>query len=170
MQVNATITAWYTDPVSAKSGYQVLLSNGRLEADFLDRLQEALSGQSSSASTMPGASSTPLIAGRQSNPARPAVSPSPPDNTTVVKSRTAAGSPLNLGDPLRLDHMSSLATQKAVVDRHTEEQEKEAKGLEKILRNQAHPANLVAVRKKDTPVLANPIEDAKVLFSCRRRR
>ena len=65
---------------------------------------------------------------------------------------------------LSLDHMSSLATQKAVIDRHAEEQAKEVKGLEEILRNQAHPANLVAVKKKDTPVLANPIENAKVLF------
>ncbi len=38
------------------------------------------------------------------------------------------------------------------------------KGLEEILHNQAHPANLVAVKKTSTPVLANPIENAKVLF------
>ena len=48
---------------------------------------------------------------------------------------------------------ASLATQKAVVDRHAEEQEKEARGLEEILRNQAHPSNLVAVKRTDTPVL-----------------
>ncbi len=42
VRVNATITAWYTDPVAGKSGYQVLPSNGRLENDFLDRLQQAL--------------------------------------------------------------------------------------------------------------------------------
>ena len=60
--------------------------------------------------------------------------------------------------------MSSLATQKAVIDRRTQEQSKEVKGLQEILLNQAHPANLVAVRKTDTPVLANPIENAKVLF------
>ncbi len=52
--------------------------------------------------------------------------------------------------------MSSLATQKAVIDRHAEEQAKEVKGLEEILRNQAHPANLVAVKKKETPVLGQP--------------
>jgi hypothetical protein len=60
--------------------------------------------------------------------------------------------------------MSSLATRKAVLDRHAEEQAKEAKGLEEILRNQAHPSNLVAVKKADTPVLASPIENAKLLF------
>jgi hypothetical protein len=51
-----------------------------------------------------------------------------------------------------------------VIDRHAEEQAKEVRGLEEILRNQAHPGNLVAVRHRDTPVLVNPIEDAKVLF------
>ena len=63
-----------------------------------------------------------------------------------------------------MDRLSSLATQKAVIDRHAEEQEKEVKGLEEILRNQAHPNNLVAVKKRDTPVLSRPSEDAKVLF------
>ena len=33
VRVSATITAWYTDPVAGKSGYQVLPSNGRLEND-----------------------------------------------------------------------------------------------------------------------------------------
>jgi hypothetical protein len=60
--------------------------------------------------------------------------------------------------------MSSSATQKAVIDPRTQEQSKEVKGLEEILHNQAHPANLVAVKKSSTPVLANPIENAKVLF------
>ena len=45
VRVNATITAWYSDPLPGKSGYQVLPSNGRLEADFLDRLQEALAAR-----------------------------------------------------------------------------------------------------------------------------
>ena len=37
-------------------------------------------------------------------------------------------------------NMPSLATQKAVVDRHTEEEAKEAKGLEEILRLPSYPA------------------------------
>src|SRR6266436_5580450 len=165
VRVSATITAWYTDPLSTKSGYQVLLSNGRLEADFLDRLQEALGGQVSSSSTAPGASPLSSSQRNRSNPPAAALSaPSPRDNARGVKPKTPASSPFNLGDPLSLDHMSSLATQKAVIDRHSEEQANEVKGLEEILRNQAHPRNLVAVRKGDTPVLVSPIENAKVLF------
>ena len=165
VRVKATITAWYTDPVSAKSAYQVLPSNGRLEADFLDRLQEALGGQASSSNTIPVANSRPSPPKNRPSAPRLALSaPLPGNNASGVQAKTAAGSPFNLGDPLNLDHMSSLATQKAVVDRRAEEQSKEARSLEEILRNQAYPGNLVAVKKRDTPVLANPIEDAKVLF------
>ena len=60
--------------------------------------------------------------------------------------------------------MASLATRKAIVDKHTEEQEKEAKALEEILQNQAHPSNLAAVTTAKTPVFASPSQGAKVLF------
>ena len=163
VRVNATITAWYTDPVSGKSGYQVLPSNGRLEADFLDRLQEALGEQASPAAATSRSNLPPSASGSSSNPPG-AVRTPPPHAAATAGSRPPAGSPFKLGDPLSLDHMSSLATQKAVIDRRAEEQLKEVKGLEEILHNQAHPANLVAVKKTNTPILANPIENAKVLF------
>ncbi len=38
VRVSVEVTAWYADPVAARSGYQVLTSNGRLEADLLDQL------------------------------------------------------------------------------------------------------------------------------------
>ena len=163
VRVNATITAWYTDPLTGKSGYQALPSNGRLEADFLDRLQEALGDQGSPMGATPQPNLPPSASRSPSNPPAAARTP-PPHASTSAGSRPPTASPFKLGDPLSLDHMSSLATQKAVIDRRTEEQSKEVKGLEEILHNQAHPANLVAVKKTDTPVLANPIENAKVLF------
>ena len=166
VRVNATISAWYSDPVSGKSGYQVLPSNGRLEADFLDRLQQALGGQGTS-SGHAKAEPQPSSAGSQSSPQAPhSASPSRASQPSApgVGSKAPVGSPFNLGNPLGPDHMSSLATQKAVLDRQAEEQTKEAKGLEEILSNQAHPNNLVAVKKAGTPVLASPIENAKVLF------
>jgi len=60
--------------------------------------------------------------------------------------------------------MASLATRKAIVDKHTEEQEKEAKALEEIIQNQAHPSNLGAVITAKTPVFASPSQGSKVLF------
>ena len=45
VRLNAKITAWHVDRDISKSGYEVLPSNGRLELDLLDRLQEKLTGK-----------------------------------------------------------------------------------------------------------------------------
>ena len=42
VHVTSKITAWYTDPNPTQSGYRVLLSNGHVESDLLDRIDEAL--------------------------------------------------------------------------------------------------------------------------------
>jgi hypothetical protein len=167
VRVSAKITAWYSDLTSSKSGYQELPSNGRLETDFLDRLEDALAGKVSlpmanapaiSAPAKPkpkAAGSSPGISGRLPNSGISAMSkvPGAPD-----------ASPFKVGNAANSDLVASLATQRAVADKHMEDLTKEAKGLEEILRNQAHPNNLVAVKKSGTPVLASPIEGAKVLF------
>ena len=181
VRVSAKITAWYADPDSSKSAYQVLPSNGRLETDLLDRLQDALSGQSSSVVPTTGTPATgaakPPVASAPSQPKNkvavsvPNISaPMPNTGTSAAPmasskgSTTPANSPFKLGNGVNSDIATSLATQKAVADKHMEELTKEAKGLEEILRNQAHPKNLVAVRKSSTPVLVSPVEVAKVLF------
>ena len=166
VRVSATITAWYNDPVAGKSDYQVLPSNGRLENDFLDQLQEVLNHEASSAASNSRTSSTRLATSK-SAPAAPdptISAPAPGDSAPIAKSETAAGSTFKLGDPLGTAHMASLATRKAIVDKHTEEQEKEAKALEEIIQNQAHPSNLAAVTVAKTPVFASPSQGAKVLF------
>jgi hypothetical protein len=176
VRVSAKITAWYADPASSNSGYQVLPSNGRLENDFLDRLSDALRGQ-------PSSSAAAAVAPAVSTASRTAVAPSPtndapdapmPATSTPMPTSAApadptassklpvtpAASPFKLGSGVNPD----LATQKAVADKHMGELTKEAKGLDEILRNQAHPKNLVAVKKSNTPVLVSPVEGAKVLF------
>jgi hypothetical protein len=42
VKVAAKISAWYVDPQPGHSQYKSLVSNGRLEGDLLDRLQEAM--------------------------------------------------------------------------------------------------------------------------------
>ncbi|MGH9547388.1 MAG: hypothetical protein ACRD23_19435 [Terriglobales bacterium] len=170
VRVSATITAWYVDPSAMKSGYQVLPSNGRLENDFLDRLQEALEGEapsvSSKVSSNPKVSSPPPPTPRNKvgAPAPTISAPMPGDTAPGAKSKTSvAGLPFNLGDPLSAP-LASSATKRAIVDKHAEEQQTEAKNLEEILKNQVHPTNLAAVKRSQTPVLGRPSEDAKVLF------
>ena len=169
VRVSATITAWYVDPSATKSGYQVLPSNGRLENDFLDRLQEALGGEapsiSSKFSSNPKVSSPPPPTRNKVGAPEPTISaPMPGDTAPGAKSKTSvAGLPFNLGDPLSAP-VASLPTKRAIVDKHAEEQQTEANNLEEILRNQVHPTNLAAVKRSETPVLGRPSEDAKVLF------
>jgi Bacterial SH3 domain len=163
--VRATITAWYNDPVAGKSDYQVLPSNGRLENDFLDRLQDGLGAEASSVANSRASSMLAPISKIKPGATEPTISaPALGDPAPIAKSGTAAGSAFSLGDPLGSAHMASLATRQAIVDKHTEEQEKEAKALEEILQNQAHPSNLVAVTSAKTLVFASPSQGAKVLF------
>jgi hypothetical protein len=88
VSVEAKISAWFTDPVPSRSEYRGLPSNGRLESDLLDRLQEALrvSGAApesalpdSAAATrnakVPSAG-TAKPSGPDVSPKRPAVAPS----------------------------------------------------------------------------------------------
>jgi hypothetical protein len=61
VKVEARISAWYLDPKPSRSQYRSLPSNGRLEADLLDRLQDFVAGKS----VRPEAGSTdnPSLAG-----------------------------------------------------------------------------------------------------------
>ncbi len=58
VRVTAKITAWYADRDPARSGYQVLPSNGRLELDLLDRLEEKLGGKPLSSAARPLSNAT----------------------------------------------------------------------------------------------------------------
>jgi len=167
VRVSAKVTAWYADPVAAKSGYQVLPSNGRLESDFLDRLEEVLGKTSAARNPAPMAPAAKPT--NKSDASAPTISAPQPQDTVpgqpIVTSKTnAVSSPFKAGTVSSEDELASLATRKAVTDRHIEELTKEAKNLEEILRNQSHPNNLVAVKKSGTPVLSSPSEGAKVMF------
>ncbi len=157
VKVTAKITAWYSDPVPANSGYQALSSNGRLESDLLDRLQDSL-GMLASAT-----SPDHPVPSRRSAPEASALSAPVPQLPSLKNSITGGEIPLsNSGD-----QDSGLRDQRAAADRHLSELTTEAHNLEEILRNQSHPTNLVAVKKNGAPILANPVEGAKLLFTAK---
>jgi hypothetical protein len=190
VQVSVQVTAWYADPVASRSGYQMLTSNGRLEADLLDQLADQLAGN-----TPPVDTSSPAIAARKpfpseksasatSSPAPSSSLPSSPEeasSTPVVK--TADPNEPTISAPVpRLPESggrfsSSLAQglaeqekasvqpgEKKATDENTSALRAEAESLEEILKNQSHPKNLVAVKKSGTPVVATASLTAKALF------
>jgi len=178
VKVIAKITAWYSDPASAQSGYQVLTSNGRLETDFLDRVQETLSGVTTSTPSAAGVTAADQGSSRKATsapvPAKPR-SPGPsieapvPGGSVLTDAIAASRTPIKSASdlpsaPSPTGDVNSIRTQEAVADRHSEELKKEAQNLEEILRNQAQPNNLAAVKKSGTPILTSPNEGAKQLF------
>ncbi len=141
VQVTAKITAWFSDP--AHPGYQALVSNGRVESDLLDRLQDALEGASA-----------------ESKNHAPALNSQ--DGSLRVK---PAAPQVDAPVPQLPGHVAALgaASQGPAVPQDSQLQQ-EANNLEEILRNQSHPTNLIAVKQDGTPVLQSPAVDAKVLF------
>ncbi len=146
VRVSAKITAWHG---GAKPGYVVLPSNGRLESDLLDRVEQALAGGSKQSSAQQAKAGVPY----RSVLARKKDNSSPADEPTL-----SAPTPQF---PRHFDAGAPSATAVAPVDPALQ---READGLAEILRNQSHPTNLVAVKNDQTPVLQTPALDAKVLF------
>ena len=147
VRVSAKITAWYADPTPSHSGYQVLPSNGRLEADLLDQIAETLNGKA-----VPAADSKPVTSFKL----QPSLSGPMP--------RLPDGSFRGSGVSRPPDAVPSLKAQTDAAEKHEQELANEAKGLEEILQNQTHPTDLVAVRTNGTPVLQSPNAEGKILF------
>ena len=139
VHVNAKITAWNTDPAHPR--YEVMQSNGRLESDLLDRLEQSLG-------VAPAAPST--------GTARASVA-KPSGNKTPSAPEISAPMP-------QLPSTSGMAKLPAQPEQQNSGLEQQARSLEDILRNQGRPTDLVAVKEDQTPVLQDPSSDGKVLF------
>jgi len=142
--VTTKITAWNSDP--AHSGYEVLQSNGRLESDLLDRLQERLASTSAGKTTIGTATSSLAHA----EPTHALSSPAPDISAPIPQFPNASGMNTPPASRNTSDQDAGL--------------EQEARGLEQLVENQSHPKNLIAVKQDQTPVLQDPSSNAKVLF------
>src|SRR5437879_907339 len=155
VSIKAKVTAWYSDPSSSHSGYQLLTSNGRLESDLLDQLAEQLAAAPSekavTGSTVAKASPE---ASKDAQPSAPEPTRKIPEThctiPSTVKEWAASASTADKPAESSPKPDSSLKAQ--------------ADNLEEILKNTAHPKNLVAVKKSGTAVVATPSLNAKPEF------
>ena len=88
VHVSTKVTAWYSDPIASRSGYQLLNSNGRLEVDLLDELAAELAKR-------PAATSVPVESSSNPQPPQPtaATSPaSPPASSSPASSPVSSSS------------------------------------------------------------------------------
>jgi hypothetical protein len=176
VRVNTKVTAWYTDSISSRSGYQLLTSNGRLESDLLDQLTDLLASSPGAASSGGSSSqSFPVIAPPAASAKRPEIAEKRIADKGTAEPAISAPMP-RLPETGRtfsssLEHGLSgqqLAdaknSQKKPADQTATGLQAEAASLEEVLKNQAHPKNLVAIRKSGTPVVASPSLNGKTLF------
>ncbi len=148
VRLSAKITAWYADRDVSKSGYQVLPSNGRLELDFLDRLEEKLTGKHVS-TVSPASSSTQA----------------PQPKLDLSGARTAA----TMAAPLpqvaqQPDEVTALRNQRIASEKRVQQLTSELQNLQELQRTQAHPRNLIVVRRSRTPIYSKNAETSRVLF------
>ena len=183
VRVSVQVTAWYADPVAARSGYQVLTSNGRLEADLLDQLADQLAGKAELGAGSPPptasrkqfpsekpdagqSSSKPFVTKPSSQPSN-VPGPAEPSISAPVPRlpETGGGFSSSLAQGLAEQEKSGgQSAQKKIPDPNQNSLLAEAQSLEEILKNQARPKNLVAVKKNGTPVVATASLTAKTLF------
>lgn len=164
IRVTAKVTAWYSDPVAARSGYRVMISNGRLETDALDRIAESLMPNSAPAQvTLPA----PPAAGDFRRAVQPVV-PAP----GIVSSKSAvpnASSPhTNLAPAFSLPagaNFDSIKAMRSADEKKSQELATLISNLEEIQRGQSHPGDLAAVKKSKTPIFARPAEGSAVLMT-----
>jgi len=165
VRVTTKVTAWYADSTPSRSGYQLLTSNGRLESDLLDQLTDLLAtrpGPPRPGTSRPG---TPSSGKDTAEPAISAPLPQLPETGRTFPSSVARGLAGQALSARQLaDAKNSEKTSEKALDRTGTDLQAEAASLEEVLKNQAHPRNLVAIKKTGTPVVASPSLTAKALF------
>lgn len=157
VRVNTKITAWYSDPVHP--GYQVLTSNGRIEGDLLDQLSEQLMSNPGVIEAKEGNQPVVVRPKYDSGLDKPAAAREPEIAAPMPQSadkQNPFSSTLksSLPEPPK---PSASANKDGRLDA-------EVASLEELLKNQAHPKNIVAVKKSGTPVVAKPSLSGKQLF------
>jgi hypothetical protein len=180
VRVSTKVTAWYTDSIASRSGYQLLTSNGRLESDLLDQLTDLLATSPSAASSRGSSSGGfPVNAPPAASAKRPAIEqegvgdkgaaeptisapmPSLPETGHTFPSSLEQGLS---GPALSSQQLADSKNSQKPLDQPAPGLQAEAASLEEVLKNQAHPKNLVAIKKSGTPVVSTPSLNGKTLF------
>jgi len=140
VRVTAKITAWYDDPDKQKSGYEVLTSNGRLENDALDRVEQILAGPD-------GAS-----AKAEKEPKRkydlslgPVIPHGSAPGGAAGASRPSAIA--TTSSPLREEEIQELRNKRVAAERRVQQLNNALQNLQQLYDGQTKPANLVAIKK-----------------------
>jgi hypothetical protein len=160
VRVTAKITAWYDDPDKQRSGYEVLPSNGRLENDALDRVEEILEGPDA------------VSANTEKQPARkynlslgPVIPHAALPGGASGDPKISQPAPVKITSaPLNEEEIQQLRKKRVTAEKRVQQLNNALQNLQELYDSQTKPTNLVAVKKAGTPVFAHPEETGKPLF------
>ncbi len=163
VRVSTKLTAWYADANASRSGYLMLTSNGRIEADVLDQLSDKLSSNSASETGRAHAKESLAISEPTTKPAQ---TDEPKISAPLPGAGTAGSFSSSLGQGIAASITSPPGRPSDVAPSRSSGKDLSAEiaSLEDALKNQARPRNLVAVRKSGTPVVGSPSLTGKTLF------
>ena len=148
LHVTAKITAWYAGSSPTSSGYKELPSNGRLESDLLDRLQEALGGHA--AAKEDAAAEAAVQSATARLPDAPSLS-----GSSAFKNPKWSVHGLPSKEPAEKGNSETP---------RIEDLRQQEKTFEQVLEHQTHPDNLAAVKDSHTPIFARPDTNADTVL------
>jgi SH3 domain-containing protein len=178
VQASAKITAWYKDPLPARSGYRVLASNGHIENDLLDQIAETLGPNSTVTPSAAPATSAPRST--STGGLRPQFNVDPPasPDPTEGESSSRKGAPGGPLVPLRAppstlapsavaagESVESMKARRAADEKQAQDLTSEIKALEEVLHNQVRPTDLAAVKKGGASIYSKASENSPVLLT-----
>jgi len=134
-----------------------LPSNGRLELDLLDRLSEKF-GEKPVTSVLKSQIQAPT-------PKINLSSGLPGGSLQPSKSSAVAAPSVTVSSVPGSDEVGALRAKREAEERRMRQLATELESWQEVQHNQAHPHNLVAVKKNGTPVMARSAEDSRVLFA-----
>lgn len=150
VKVEAKISVWYADADPSRAGYRSLTSNGHLENDLLDQLQDALAPKSTFQSV---ASKPALTSSSKPMPARAA-------------SAQPASSPAYAPDS-RQQKLDDLLAEKLAVEQKTNALRAQIQQMEQAARIQTTSNQFASVKHTGTGVMGQMNYGGPVLFRTR---
>jgi len=191
VRVSAKVTAWYEDRQKSHSGYELLRSNGRIENDILDQLSEQLavskprqdkqaeqpislekakeSVETTASAAQSKVEKTPATAHGEAHSEQPRTSseegisaPQPNlfDSPSAVSSSLVRG----LASSGKAASPGLAQPEATKTDPERTRLLAEIDQLQEIVKNQANPKNMAAVKKAGTAVVATPSLSSKPIF------
>lgn len=157
IKIEARISAWYADPESSRSQYRSLPSNGRLEADLLDRLLHTLGSRSAKPEAAAPTAKAPALLPSSETSSPDPVSPQP------AKPSLPAVKPVN-SSPTPQEQLDALLAERQAVRDRTAATLAQIEQLKAADRKSDEVARLASIKHSGVGVMSRKSFGGPVLF------